>query len=99
MIPARPDPTADRDPRDYHPNSAQVNQAEEFVLVSLLGAIIQCRLINPAGRVIARDREATVSRLRSPDEIALRTGFAACPLPTAAIDFQDGNSAQPFRNR
>ena len=41
MNPARPDLTANRDPRDYQPNRAQVNQPEEIVLSSLLGAKIR----------------------------------------------------------
>ena len=40
MTPAPPDLTADRYPRDYQPNRAQVNLAEENVLHSHVGAKI-----------------------------------------------------------
>ena len=40
MSPTRPDHTANRDPRDYRANRAQVNQPEEIVLHSHVGAKI-----------------------------------------------------------
>ena len=84
MTSARPDPTANRYPRDYRANRSQVNQAEEIVLHSHVGA--KKTKFPPGGRPGIR----WVLRLPADPAIAVRARGGRLRLPSSGPQNQGG---------